>query len=68
MIKPYVIVKETGLGFLRVRSEPNLAGSESARVKPGEKYPLLAEITGWVKIKLPTIFGWVSDQYVEKVR
>lgn len=66
--KPYVVIKETGLGFLRVRTDPSLNASESARVKPGEKFPLLSEVTGWVKIKLPTLFGWVSDSYVEKIK
>ena len=62
--KPYVVIKETEVGFLRVRTDPNLNATEEARVKPGEKYALLSETSGWVKIKLPTLFGWVSDQYV----
>ncbi len=66
--KPYVVVKQTETGFLRVRSDPTLSATETARIKPGEKYSLLQEISGWVKIKLPTLFGWVSDAYVEKVK
>lgn len=66
--KSYVVIKETETGFLRVRADPNISATETARVKPGEKYPLLQEILGWVKIKLPTLFGWVSDAYVEKVK
>ncbi len=62
--KPYVIIKTTETGFLRVRADSDLSATEVARVKPGEKYPLLSQISGWVKIKLPTLFGWVSDQYV----
>lgn len=64
LAKPYVVIKETETGFLRVRSDPNLNATEAARVKPGEKYSLLSETPGWVKIKLSTIFGWVSDKYV----
>lgn len=66
--KPYVIIKETGLGFLRVRSDPRATATEVAKIKPGEKYALLSEVSNWVKIKLPTIFGWVSDSYVEKIK
>lgn len=66
--KPYVVIQNTETGFLRVRSDSSQAATEVARVKPGEKYSLLSEVSGWVKIKLPTLFGWVSDQYVEKVK
>lgn len=66
--KPYVVISNTEIGFLRVRADANLGATEVAKVKPGEKYPLLSEISGWVKIKLPTLFGWVSDAYVEKVK
>lgn len=66
--KPYVVIKTTETGFLRVRADSDLSATEVAKVKPGEKYPLLSQISGWVKIKLPTLFGWVSDQYVSIVR
>lgn len=68
LTRPYVIIKDTPTGFLRVRVEAAATASEVGQVKPGEKYPFLSETDGWVKIKLPTIFGWVSDQYVEKVK
>lgn len=68
LTKPYVVVKDTPLGFLRVRMEPSVTATEVGQVKPGEKYPLLSETDGWVKIKLPTVFGWASEQYVEKVK
>ncbi len=66
--KPYVLIKDTPTGFLRVHTDPGLNATESAKIKPGEKYPLLSETSGWVKIKLPAVFGWVSDQYVTIVR
>lgn len=68
LTRPYVVVKDTPTGFLRVRIDPGATATEVGRVKPGEKYPLLSETLGWVKIKLSDIFGWVSDQYVEKVK
>ncbi len=68
LTKPYVVIKDTPTGFLRMRSDPSITATEVGQVKPSEKYPLLSEIAGWVKIKLPNIFGWVSDQYVDKIK
>ncbi len=66
--KPYVIIKDTPTGFLRVRTEPSTAASEAARVNPGEKYPLVSEKSGWFEISYePTKDGWISGQYAEKV-
>ena len=66
--KPYVLVKETGTGFLRVRTEPSISATEAGKVKPGDKYTLLSESTGWTKIQISTSSGWVSDQYIEKFK
>lgn len=68
MDKPYVVIKDTPTGFLRVRSGPNTSATESARVKPGEKYPYLDSQTGWFKIIYEEKKeGWISSQYAEKV-
>jgi len=64
----YVLIKDTPTGFLRVRTDPSTDATEVARVNPGEKYSLLSEQTGWVKIKLSALSGWVSDQYVDKIK
>ncbi|KKU90896.1 MAG: PEGA domain protein [Microgenomates group bacterium GW2011_GWA1_48_10] len=66
--KPYVVIEETGLGFLRVRSGPSTSATQSALVTPGDKYPLISEVSGWVQIKLASVSGWVSDKYVQKVK
>lgn len=67
--KPYAVIKETPTGWLRVREAPSTTATEAARVNPGEMYPLLDEQSGWAKIKYATNKeGWVSDQYVEKVK
>jgi hypothetical protein len=67
--KPYVVIKSTPTGWLRVRFGPSISASESGRVNPGDKFPLLEEQTGWVKIRFKeTLEGWVSDSYVEKVK
>ncbi|MEO6508354.1 MAG: PEGA domain-containing protein [Patescibacteria group bacterium] len=64
--KAVVEIQETPLGFLRVRSEPSINASESAQVKPGETYPYLDEQSGWYKIKLQQLEGWVSSEYAVK--
>ncbi|MBU0535169.1 MAG: PEGA domain-containing protein [Patescibacteria group bacterium] len=58
-------VKDTGTGWLRVRSIGGLNGTEIARVTSGATYQVLELGTGWVKIKVSdTIEGWVSADYV----
>ncbi len=67
--KPYVEIKDTPTGFLRVRQEPNTGAKEIGRVKPGEKYPLLEKIPSWYRIKVDlnaTSSGWISAQYADK--
>jgi hypothetical protein len=64
--KTMVIIKDTPLGYLRVRSEPTTSASEAAQVKPGEKYELVDEKPDWYKIKLPNLSGWVSASYAQK--
>lgn len=66
--KPYVIIKDTPTGFLRVRAEPSTGASESGRVNPGEKYSYSETENGWYQIKYDgKNSGWVSGQYAEKV-
>lgn len=66
--KPFVIIKDTPTGFLRVRLEPSTAATEAARVNPGEKYTLIGSQDGWYQIKYDgTNKGWISGTYAEKV-
>lgn len=66
LTKKTILVKETPTGWLRVRLEPSVDASEVAKIKPGEKYPLLEEKTGWVKIEFEkNKTGWVSSEYVD---
>lgn len=59
-------ILETGVGWLRVRSEPSLDGEEVTTVNVGEEFPVLEEVTGWVKITVDAeTEGWVSADYVE---
>lgn len=58
-------ILETPTGWLRVRSEASLNGTELTQVTSGSSYAVLEETTGWVKIKVSeTVTGWVSSTYV----
>ena len=61
-------VLDTPTGFLRVRANPSTGASELTQVKPGEKYSLLEEKSGWYKIRVKEgLEGWVSGQYAKKL-
>ncbi|MBI2267970.1 MAG: PEGA domain-containing protein [Candidatus Blackburnbacteria bacterium] len=64
-----VEILETGTGFLRVRAEPSIGASESARVTPGKQYPYLdKDDGGWFKIEYEKgKNGWISSRYAKKV-
>ena len=65
--RPYVEIKETPTGWLRVRLEPSASASEAGRVNPGEKYALLDEESGWYQIEYQGgEKGWISGRYAEK--
>ena len=74
--KTYVKIRDNPQGWLRVRVDGSIDASESAKVKPGEKYEFLEEKTGWFKIKYNDnkdglisgdfIEGWVSSEYSTK--
>ncbi len=66
--KPYVEIKDTPTGFLRVRQQPTTSSTEVGRVSPGDRYPLLGEQSGWYEISVDlsaTSSGWISTQYAE---
>lgn len=66
--KPYVLIKDTPTGFLRIRSEPTTSSSESGRLKPGDTVSIKSEKDGWFQLmNNGVVIGWVSGQYVDKV-
>lgn len=66
--KPYIIIKDTPTGFLRVRMDPVVSATEAGRVNPGEKYSIVDTQNGWYEINYDgTNTGWVSGQYTQKV-
>lgn len=61
----FLQIKNTPTGWLRVRSEPDVNASESARVLPGEKYSYYEERDGWFQIEFKkNLRGWVNGDYV----
>lgn len=52
-------------GWLRVRSEPSLDASESAKVNSGDKFPYFDSKEGWYQIEYAKgQRGWVNGEYV----
>jgi hypothetical protein len=66
---PYVLIKETPTGWLRVRAEASTESEEVAKVDPGEAFPYLdEEENGWYKIEYEEgEEGWVSGVYADLV-
>lgn len=61
-----IVITETETGWLRVRLEPSLSGSEAAKVNPGQEFSVLDEKSGWIKIEYEGgKEGWVSGTYVK---
>ena len=70
MNKPYVLIEETGTGWLRVRSEPTATGEELGQADVGAKLKYLGETTedGWHQVQFEGQTGWVSGRYASVVR
>ena len=48
-----------------IRNAASLNGAEIGRAVSGTSYQVLAEQTGWVKVKISdTLEGWVSSAYI----
>ncbi|MGB9911467.1 MAG: SH3 domain-containing protein [Microgenomates group bacterium] len=67
--KPYVEIKNTPTGWLRIRSKPSTSGEELGKAKPGETFPYLGEtVNGWYKIEYEEDKeGWVSGTYADLI-
>lgn len=70
LAKPYVVVQETGTGWLRVRQEPSATADELGKANVNEKLKYLGESTetGWYKVEFEGSPGWVSGKYVDLVK
>lgn len=68
--KDEIKILKTPTGFLRVRQEPSIDASETARVIPGEKFTVVEESKNgdWYKIEYKDgKKGWISSQYAKKL-
>lgn len=68
--RPFIVVKDNDLHFLRVREAPSKTATEVAQLKPGDKRTILKSESGWYQVKYDgTNAGWVSGStaYVDKV-
>lgn len=62
-----VKIKETGLGYLNIRKEPNTNSEVVLRAKTGEDYKILEEKDDWIKISISEDQqGWAFAEYLEK--
>lgn len=68
--KPYVLIGETGTGWLRIRKEASGTSDELGKADTGEKLKYLGESTelGWHKIEFEGAPGWVSGKYVTLIK
>lgn len=66
-VKATITILSTPNGFLRVRSGAGTSFSEVARVKPGETYDYIGELSNWYEIRIDeTTTGWITNQYAKK--
>ncbi len=70
MAPPYVLIGETGTGWLRVRKDASGTSEELGKANTGEKLKYLGESTdlGWHKVEFEGEAGWVSGRYVTLVK
>ncbi len=62
------IIKDTPTGYLNVRKGPGVDYGVLIQVNPGEEYNILNEKDNWYQIEAEAgLFGWVFNEYVEKI-
>lgn len=68
--KPYVLIGDTGTGWLRIRKEASGLSEELGKADTGKKLKYLGESTeiGWFKVEFDGSVGWVSGKYVTIVK
>lgn len=63
-----VVVKQTPLGYLRLRESPSISSKEVAQVSAGEELVVISESPGWIKVRLKNnLEGFISAQYTQKL-
>ncbi len=63
-VKGTVTIADTPTGWLRVRFEPSLNASESAKIDVGKEVPYFQEQDGWYEVEYEKgKRGWISADY-----
>lgn len=63
-----VIIKQTQLGYLRLRESPSISSKEVGQVSAGEELLVVSESPGWIRVRLKdNSEGYVSAQYAQKI-
>lgn len=63
-----IIIKQTPLGYLRVREKPTVSSQEIGQVSSGDELVVVEEVPGWIKIKMKdSQDGYVSTQYIQRL-
>lgn len=63
-----VTIKQTPLGYLRVREKPSISSKEVGQVSAGDELVIIEEIPSWVKVRLANNQeGYVSSAYTVKM-
>lgn len=62
-----VVILQTPTGFLRVRDQASITGTEIGQVVPGDVYSVVDEKTNWYSITLKNgKTGWISSDYAKE--
>lgn len=63
-----IIIKQTPLGYLRIREKPTVSSKEIGQVSTGDELVVVEEVPGWIKIKLKdNQEGYISTQYIQRL-
>jgi len=63
-----LVIKQTPLGYLRLREGPSISSKEVGQVSAGEELTIISESGNWIKVKLKdNSEGWVSTQYIQRL-
>lgn len=66
--KQAVEIGSSSLGYIIIRKEPSSSSVEVTRVSPGQRFIVLSEESGWVRIDTgPNGKGWIPAQNVSKI-
>lgn len=64
-----VKIRPTTVGYVNVREQPTTASKIVGKANTGQEFTIVADQGGWVNIQFsPTVKGWISGAYVDKLQ